>query len=77
MGGFLILLALIVSTLLWADLTNGYVWITLLVTIGFGAIGFFDDYQKLTKRSLQRPVRPRQAAGARSRSAPSPPSSSS
>jgi phospho-N-acetylmuramoyl-pentapeptide-transferase len=51
MGGFLILLALIVSTLLWADLTDGYVWVTLLVTAGFGAIGFFDDYKKLTKRS--------------------------
>ena len=51
MGGFLILLALAVSTLLWADLTNGYIWVTLFVTVGFGAIGFFDDYQKLTKRS--------------------------
>jgi phospho-N-acetylmuramoyl-pentapeptide-transferase len=51
MGGFLILLALTVSTLLWADLTNPYVWIVLLVTAGFGLIGFFDDYHKLTKRS--------------------------
>ncbi|HEV3177512.1 MAG TPA: phospho-N-acetylmuramoyl-pentapeptide-transferase [Stellaceae bacterium] len=51
MGGFLILLAVAISTLLWADLTNAYVWITLLVTVGFGAIGFFDDYQKLTRRS--------------------------
>jgi len=51
MGGFLILLALTVSTLLWADLTNAYVWIVLLVTACFGAIGFFDDYKKLTKRS--------------------------
>ncbi len=51
MGGFLILLALIVSTVLWADLSNGYVWVTLLVTTGFGAVGFFDDYKKLTKRS--------------------------
>jgi len=51
MGGFLILLALIVSTLLWADLANGYVWVTLLVTAGFGTVGFFDDYKKLTKRS--------------------------
>jgi len=39
MGGFLILLALIVSTLLWADLSNRYVWVTLFVTAGFGAIG--------------------------------------
>jgi phospho-N-acetylmuramoyl-pentapeptide-transferase len=51
MGGVLILLALSVSTLLWADLTNGYVWVTLLVTVGFGAVGFLDDYQKLTRRS--------------------------
>jgi phospho-N-acetylmuramoyl-pentapeptide-transferase len=51
MGGFLILLALTVSTLLWADLTNPYVWIVLLVTAGFGLIGFFDDYSKLTHRS--------------------------
>jgi phospho-N-acetylmuramoyl-pentapeptide-transferase len=51
MGGFLILLALIVSTLLWADLGDFYVWIVLIVTMACGAIGFIDDYQKLTKRS--------------------------
>src|SRR5450631_765172 len=51
MGGFLILLALVVSTLLWADLSNGYIWVTLFVTIGFGAIGCLDDYRKLTRRS--------------------------
>src|SRR5216683_1955267 len=51
MGGVLILLALIVSTLLWADLGDGYVWVTLLVTVGFGGVGFFDDYKKLTRRS--------------------------
>jgi phospho-N-acetylmuramoyl-pentapeptide-transferase len=51
MGGFLILLALLGSTLLWADLGNGYVWVVMLVTLGFGVIGFFDDYKKLTKRS--------------------------
>jgi phospho-N-acetylmuramoyl-pentapeptide-transferase len=51
MGGFLILLALTVSTLLWADLANPYVWITLAVTVGFGLIGFFDDYRKLVRRS--------------------------
>src|SRR5579863_6730523 len=51
MGGFLILLALMISTLLWADLANGYVWVTLFVTAAFGFIGFFDDYKKLTKRS--------------------------
>jgi phospho-N-acetylmuramoyl-pentapeptide-transferase len=51
MGGFLILLALTISTLLWADLANYYVWVVLLVTVGFGLVGFFDDYTKLTKNS--------------------------
>ena len=51
MGGFLILLALTIATLLWADLTNPFVWIVLLVTVGFGLIGFCDDYRKLTHRS--------------------------
>jgi phospho-N-acetylmuramoyl-pentapeptide-transferase len=51
MGGALILLALVISTLLWADLTNGYVWAVLFVTAGFGAVGFADDYMKLTRRS--------------------------
>jgi phospho-N-acetylmuramoyl-pentapeptide-transferase len=49
MGGFLILVALSLSTLLWADIQNPYVWIVLLVTIGFGGIGFIDDFLKLTK----------------------------
>src|SRR5580704_15815019 len=51
MGGFLILLAMTISTLLWADLTNAYLWIVLGVTVSFGLIGFFDDYRKLTRRS--------------------------
>jgi phospho-N-acetylmuramoyl-pentapeptide-transferase len=51
MGGFLILLALIGATLLWADLTSGYVWAVLVVTIGFGLIGFADDFLKVTKRN--------------------------
>ncbi|MBV9686655.1 MAG: phospho-N-acetylmuramoyl-pentapeptide-transferase, partial [Alphaproteobacteria bacterium] len=51
MGGFLILIALTTSTLLWADLTNSYVWIVLLTTTAFGLIGFFDDYRKLTRNS--------------------------
>jgi phospho-N-acetylmuramoyl-pentapeptide-transferase len=51
MGGFLILLALLGSTLLWADLSNLYVWVTLFATTGFGAIGFLDDYNKLASRS--------------------------
>ncbi|MPY76511.1 MAG: phospho-N-acetylmuramoyl-pentapeptide-transferase [Alphaproteobacteria bacterium] len=51
MGGFLILLAIVISTLLWADLGNGYVWVVMLVTIGFGAVGFADDYMKLSRRN--------------------------
>ena len=51
MGGVLILLALSIATLLWADLRNGYVWVILIVTLGFGAIGFGDDFLKLTKRN--------------------------
>ena len=51
MGGFLILLALSISTLLWADLGNPYVWIVLWMTVSFGLIGFLDDYRKLTRRS--------------------------
>ena len=51
MGGFLILLAMTVSTLLWADITSGYVWVVLLVTLGFGGVGFVDDYLKVTRQS--------------------------
>ena len=51
MGGFLILLAVSLATLLWADLTNPYVWIVLLVTLGFGVVGFIDDYRKVTQSS--------------------------
>ncbi|WP_417485054.1 phospho-N-acetylmuramoyl-pentapeptide-transferase [Maricaulis salignorans] len=51
MGGFLILLGVMVGTLLWADLSNAYVWIVIFVTAGFGLIGFIDDYQKVTKQT--------------------------
>src|SRR5215203_4025176 len=51
MGGLMILAGLIVATLLWANLSNLYVWVVLIVTIGFGAIGFYDDYLKVTKQS--------------------------
>ena len=51
MGGLLILTAAIVPTLLWADLTNVYVWIAVLTTAAFGAIGFADDYLKIVRRS--------------------------
>ena len=51
MGGLLILTAALVPTLLWADLTNPYVWIAVLTTAGFGGIGFADDYLKIVRRS--------------------------
>jgi phospho-N-acetylmuramoyl-pentapeptide-transferase len=51
MGGLMILGGLIISSLLWANLTSAYVWIVLFVTIGFGAIGFYDDFLKVTKQS--------------------------
>lgn len=51
MGGALILIAIGVSTLLWADLTNRFVWVVLLVTFGFGAIGWVDDYRKVVYRN--------------------------
>ncbi|MFL2771394.1 MAG: phospho-N-acetylmuramoyl-pentapeptide-transferase [Rhodospirillaceae bacterium] len=49
MGGMMMLLSIAVSTLIWADLSNGYVWAVLAVTLGFGSIGFIDDYLKVTK----------------------------
>ena len=51
MGGLMILSGLVVSTLLWANLKSPYVWMVLLVTIGFGTIGFYDDFLKVTKQS--------------------------
>ena len=53
MGGVLILVALTASTLLWADLGNGYVWAVLLLTLGYGAVGFVDDYLKLSRRNTR------------------------
>jgi phospho-N-acetylmuramoyl-pentapeptide-transferase len=51
MGGLLILAAVIGSTLLWADLTNPYIWIAVVATAAFGAVGFVDDYLKVTRRN--------------------------
>ena len=51
MGGLLILLPWIVSTILWANISNRYVWIVLFVTVAYGALGFADDYLKVSKRS--------------------------
>jgi phospho-N-acetylmuramoyl-pentapeptide-transferase len=50
MGGLLIIASVIISTLLWAKLNGLYIWITILATLGFGAVGFADDYIKLVKR---------------------------
>jgi phospho-N-acetylmuramoyl-pentapeptide-transferase len=50
MGGVLILTAIIVPTLLWADLTNPYIWATLFIIIGYGLIGFVDDYKKVVEK---------------------------
>src|SRR6266446_10094898 len=51
MGGLMILSGLVVSTVLWANPLNPYVWIVLAVTLGFGFVGFYDDYLKVTKQS--------------------------
>ena len=51
MGGALILISLGVSTLLWADLSNRFVWIVLIVTLGFGAVGWVDDWRKVVYRN--------------------------
>ncbi|WP_050469004.1 phospho-N-acetylmuramoyl-pentapeptide-transferase [Herbaspirillum chlorophenolicum] len=53
MGGVLILIGIGVSTLLWADLSNRFVWIVLIVTLGFGAVGWVDDYRKVVYRDPQ------------------------
>src|SRR5262249_5881048 len=51
MGGLMILSGLLVAILLWANLANPYVWVVLGVTLGFGLVGFYDDYLKVTKQS--------------------------
>ena len=51
MGGFMILAGIAVGTLLWADLSNVYVWVVLFVTMAYGALGFLDDYRKVTKQT--------------------------
>ena len=51
MGGALILISVIVSALLWSDLSNRFVWITILVTLGFGVVGWVDDYKKVIQRN--------------------------
>ena len=49
MGGALVLLSILITTLLWGDLSNRFVWVVLVVTFGFGAIGWIDDYRKVVK----------------------------
>jgi len=51
MGGLLIVLAVVIPTLLWANLTNSYVWIALFVTVGYGGVGFCDDYRKVIRKN--------------------------
>ena len=63
MGGVLILFALTISTLLWVDLRNVYIWPVLFVTLGYGALGFTDDYLKLSRRNTRGvPARPKLVA---------------
>ena len=50
MGGILILASIVISVLLWADLSNIYVWVVLFVVVSFGAIGFVDDYRKVIRK---------------------------
>ncbi|MBF8258853.1 MAG: mraY, partial [Actinobacteria bacterium] len=50
MGGLLIVLATVIPTLLWANLGNTYIWIAVFVMLGFGTIGFLDDYRKVVKK---------------------------
>ena len=50
MGGVLILIGIAVATLLWGDLTNRFIWIVMLVTFGFGVIGWVDDYRKVVHK---------------------------
>ena len=51
MGGVMILAAIVIPTLLWADLKNSYIWLTLFITVGYGIIGFVDDYKKVVEKN--------------------------
>jgi len=58
MGGTLVIVSILLSTLLWGDLANRYVWLVMIITLGFGAIGYWDDYRKLVlKHSRGMPAR--------------------
>lgn len=63
MGGILVIFAVVISTLLWANLANDYIWLVLMVTVGYGLIGFIDDYRKFAgKNSKGVPGKTRLAA---------------
>ena len=53
MGGVMILIAIAITTLLWGDLSNRYVWVVLIVTLGFGAVGWYDDWKKVVYHDPQ------------------------
>jgi phospho-N-acetylmuramoyl-pentapeptide-transferase len=53
MGGCVILIAVVVSTLLWSDLTNIFIWLVILITLGYGIIGFIDDWRKFRQRNSE------------------------
>ena len=53
MGGVMILAAIIIPTLLWADLSNQYIWCALFITVGYGVIGFVDDYKKVVEKNTK------------------------
>ena len=57
MGGIMILLSVCVSVVVWTDITNGYVWIMMFVMLGYGVLGFTDDYNKLKKRDMSSKVK--------------------
>jgi len=59
MGGVLILAAIVIPTMLWSDLTNIYIWLTLFIIVGYGVIGFVDDYKKVVEKNT-RGLSPRQ-----------------
>ena len=65
MGGVLILLGIGVSTLLWFDWSNRFVWIVMVVTVGFGAIGWVDDWRKVVRRTPRACRRARSTSGSR------------
>src|SRR4051812_35856813 len=51
MGGALILFSAVTASLLWVDLNNNYIWLSLIILVGFGFIGFLDDYLKISKKN--------------------------